>query len=232
MKKGEKETIVISLGGSLIIPDKINYKFLHKFKSTIRQFYPHFKFVVVCGGGSIARKYISLLEKENKTKYQLSQAGIRATRMNALFMMQFFGKEANNTLPKDMKEVKDNLKKNNIVFCGALRYVSDSTSDSTAAKLSHYLNSKFINMTNVSGLYNKNPKTSKNTKLIPFISWKDFEKLANKMKYKAGQHFVLDQKASIIIRKHKIPTFILGPELKNLEKVLNNKSFKGTLVSN
>jgi uridylate kinase len=150
--------------------------------------------------------------------------------MNAKFMMQFFGKESNETLPKSMKEVKDILAKNKIVFCGALRYADKETSDGTAAKLANYLETNFINLTNVKGLYTANPKTNKNAKFIPEISWKDFEKRALKLKYKAGQHFVLDQHAATMIRKHKTKTYILGEKLSNLDKLLNNKKFVGTTI--
>jgi uridylate kinase len=224
------KTLVISLGGSLIIPEKIDFTFLKKFKSTLRKKYTKYKFVIVCGGGVIARKYISVLKKAGQSNYKLNQAGIRATRLNAQFMMQIFGDEANSTLPRNMKEVKANIPKNHVVFCGALRYQPDSTSDETAAKLAKYLNTSFINLTNVKGLFTDNPKTNKNAKFIPKISWKDFEKKALKLKHKPGQHFVLDQKAASLIRKHNIPTYIIGPNLTNLSKILNNKPFTGTII--
>jgi len=227
-----KKITVISLGGSLIIPKKINFRFLHKFKQTLRSFYKTHRFIVVCGGGIIARKYISVLKKEGKSKKSLSKAGIRATRMNARFMMQFFGKESNNTLPKNMKEIKDNLQKNNVIFCGALRYSINSTSDTTAAKLAHYLKTPFINITNVKGLYTSNPRTNKKAKFIPYISWKNFEERALKIKHKPGQHFILDQQAAILIKKYKIKTYIIGPDLNNLNKILLNKKFTGTLITN
>ena len=226
-----KKIIVMSLGGSLIIPEKSNFKFLDKFIKTLRQNYKTHKFVIVCGGGSIARKYIETLKKEGKSKKELSMAGIRATRTNAQFMMQLFGdSEANNTLPKNMQEIKSNLAKNNVVICGALRYTKDSTSDSTAASLAKYLNSDFINLTNVKGLYDKNPSVDPKAKFIPKESWKDFQKRINKLKFKAGQHFVLDQKAAQIISKYKITTYIIGPELKNLNKILKGKKFTGTVI--
>ncbi len=224
--------IVISLGGSLIIPDKINYEFLDKFKNTLRKHYKTHKFIIVAGGGSIARKYIEALKKENKSKNELSQAGIRATRMNALFLMQFFGKEANDTLPMDMHEVKNNLNKNSIVICGALRFAENSTSDTTAAKLANFLKTNFINITNVKGLYTKDPNKFKDAKFIPKISWKEFRKMALKSKYSPGQHFVLDQNAAILINKHKIPTFIIGKNLNALEKILKDEKFEGTVIRN
>lgn len=228
----KKKVIVLSLGGSLIIPDKINYNYIEKFKQVVRRHYKTHKFVVVCGGGAIARAYIDALKNETHNQKEISQAGIRATRMNALFMIQFFGKEANEVLPKDMEEVKANIHKNDIIFCGALRWAPRSTSDGTASKLAHYLKSEFINLTNVKGLYTDNPKTHKNAKFIPSIDWKSFEKMANKSKYTPGQHFVLDQKASSIIRKYKIRTYIIGEDLKQLENVLEGKKFIGTTISN
>jgi uridylate kinase len=150
--------------------------------------------------------------------------------MNAMFMMQFFGKEANDTLPKDIKHVVSNLEKNNVVFCGALRFEDNATSDSNAAKIASHLKTEFINLTNVKGLYSKDPKAYKDAKFISEISWKDFEKIALSLDYKAGQHFVLDQSAATSIKKGKIKTFILGSDLKNFEKFLRGKSFVGTTI--
>ncbi len=227
-----KKVVVISLGGSLIIPENINYPLLEQFKKIIRKYYSTHKFVVVCGGGSIARKYIEALKKEGKSKNQLSHAGIRATRMNALFMMQFFGKEANDTLPMNMEDVKNSLSRNSLVICGALRFSENSTSDTTAGKLAYFLKTNFINITNVKGLYTADPRKDKNAKFISSISWKEFEKMALKTKYSPGQHFVLDQSAATLIRKYKMPTYIIGNNLKNLENILKGKKFEGTEIRN
>lgn len=224
-----KKIVVISLGGSLIVPEKINFKFLDNFKKTLQRNYGKFKFVVVCGGGTIARKYIEALRNEGKSSRELAEAGIRATRMNALFMMQFFGRDANEKLPLDMIEVKNLIPKNQVVICGALRYEDKSTSDSTAAKLAHFLKSDFVNMTNVKGLYSDNPKKNPKAKLIPKISWRDFETMALKIKYRAGQNFVLDQNAAVMIRKNRINTYIVGSN-EALEKLIKNKKFVGTSI--
>ena len=142
-----------------------------------------------------------------------------------------FGRDANEGIPHDMKEVKSLLNKNDFVFCGALRYAENETSDATSAKLAKYFKSEFINLTLVSGLYDKNPLKHKNAEFIPEISWMDFDKIANKEKFKPGQHFVLDQKAAKIIKKYKIKTYIIGKNLENLDKLLSGKKFTGTVIS-
>ena len=224
------KTVVISLGGSVILPDKPDLKFIDNFKKIVRKHYKKYRFVVVCGGGSIARRYINSLEREGKSEKELALAGIRVTRMNAQLLMQIFGKEANDSLPANMEQVKNNLKKNKIVFCGALRYAPDETSDGTAAKLANFLKTDFINITNVPGLYTSDPKKNKNAKLIKSISWKNFEKIALAIKFHAGQHFVIDQEAARTIKKNKIRTFIIG-NIKSLDNLLKEKSFTGTTIS-
>ena len=226
-----KKTIVLSLGGSLIIPDKVDYNFLEKFKKVLIKNSKKYKFIVVCGGGIVARNYISALKKDGKNEHELSLAGIRATRMNAQFMMQLFGKRySNESLPVDMKHVVNDIKKKTAIFCGALRYSPNETSDGTAAKLANHLKTNFINLTNVQGLYSEDPRKNKNAKFIEYENWTNFEKRALKLKFHAGQHFVLDQKAARLIKKHKIRTYILGKDLSNLNKLLNNKKFVGTTI--
>lgn len=227
----EKKVIVLSLGGSLIIPDNVDINFLEKFKKIINKHKDKYKFVIVTGGGSIARKYISTLKSAGKSEFLQSLIGISCTRTNARFLTYIFGKDANEGIPHDMKHAANLLRKNNPVFCGALRYAKNETSDATSAKLARFFNSDFINLTLVPGLYTKNPLKYKEAKFIPKISWQKFYEKVNKQKFKPGQHFVLDQSASKIIKKYKIKTYILGKNLKNLDSLLSGKKFKGTVIS-
>lgn len=228
----EKRVRVISLGGSLIIPDKIDFHFLKKFKEVIKKNLNKYRFVIVCGGGSVARKYMSAL-KENRVSEKIQgMVGIAVTRLNARFLTYFFGKDANEGIPHDMNQVANLLKKNEVVFCGALRYHEKETSDGTAAKLANYFKTDFINLTNVPGLYDKNPFEHKDAKFIQKISIEALYKIVNKIKYHPGQHFVIDQNAIKVIKDNKIKTYILGKNLKNLDNLLNNKKFVGTIISN
>jgi len=227
----QKRVIVLSLGGSLIIPENIDVKFLKKFKQVILKNTKKYKFIIVCGGGSIARKYISALREIHCDEEKQSYAGISATRMNARFMSYFFGFDSKEGIPHTTKTLEEYSKKQDIIFCGALEYKPHQTSDSTSAEIAKHFNTIFINLTNVQGLHDKNPKEHKDAKFIPEISWKDFDKMANKLSFKPGQHFVLDQTASSIIMKNKITTYILGADMKQLDNLLHNKKFKGTIIS-
>ncbi len=224
-----KDVWVISLGGSRIVPDDVDDNFLLDFKKLIDS-HKDKKFVVVCGGGSSARRYISAFRKLGLGLRDQSEEGIAITRFHAGFMSRFFGSEANEEIPRNMKQVKGLLRKNRVVFCGALRWKDNNTSDGNAAQLAGYLGCSFINLTNVAGLYNKDPSL-KGAKFIPRISWKDFLKIAKEIKYEAGQHFVLDLIAAKEIMKKGIDCYIVG-SLKAVDSVLLGKSrFGGTLIS-
>jgi uridylate kinase len=226
----KKSVFTLSLGGSLIIPDDIDLTYLSEFKKVILKNTKKYKFVITCGGGDTARKYISALEKSQINKKFQSLSGISATRMNARFMNYFFNINPQKGIPHTIKTVKNYLQKQNVVFCGALEYKPEQTSDSTAAEIAKNLKTRFVNLTNVPGLYDKNPKKFKNAKFIPQLSWQDFHAMATKEKFKPGQHFVLDQTASKIILKNKITTYIIGKDIKQLNNLLNNKKFTGTII--
>jgi len=225
----KKRVVVLSLGGSLIIPDKVDYKFLSEFKKVIKKNSKNYKFVVVCGGGGLARKYINAVKSEKYGNDLQSLAGINATRSNARFMSYFFGEDLSRGVSHSFKRVKSELKKKDVVFCGALEYKPDRTSDSTSADIAKRLKCEFINLTNVKGLYDKNPKL-KGAKFISKISWSDFLVMANKLRFKPGQHFVLDQKAAFLIKKNKIKTVIIGKDLRQLDNFLKGKKFIGTKI--
>jgi uridylate kinase len=59
----QKRVVVISLGGSLIVPEIMDLSFLRAFRQVIKKNTNKCKFVIVCGGGSVARKYISALKE-------------------------------------------------------------------------------------------------------------------------------------------------------------------------
>ena len=221
--------IVVSLGGSVIVPDEIDYNYLKKFKKLAKRFSKRNKLVVVCGGGKTARKYIEPLMKAKVGPKAYAKVGIAATRINARLVKNMFGLEYE--LPVDLRGVKNLLKRENLIVCGALGAKKGMTSDGNAVEIAKEIKADFfVNITNVDGLYDKNPKTSKTAKFIPRISYDEFLKMIGKIKYKAGQHFVLDQASAKLIKEHKIKTYIANQNLRNLKKVLKERGFRGTVI--
>lgn len=217
--------VVISLGGSVIVPDKVDYKYLKKFKELILKFSKKNKIVVVTGGGSTCRKYLKPLQRSKLDEKVYSLIGIASTKLNARLVASVFN--ITSRIPESLKEVRSDLKRRNVVVCGALGFHHERTSDATAAEIAKEIKADyFVNVTNVKGLYDN--YASKKAKLVKEISFKDFLEIINKIKFKAGQHFVLDQKAAKMIKRSKIKTFIVDKS--NLEKVLKGERYSGTLI--
>ena len=220
---------VISVGGSILFPHDVDVNFLRQFRKLLKGFHDR-KFIVVTGGGRVARLYIDALKRDGLPKRILCNAGIAITRINAKFLANFFMKKQHYPIPTSLKEIEHLLKKHDIIFCGALRYEEDNTSDGTAAEIARHVGGRFINMTNVNGLYTKDPHAFRDAKFISQISFDDFYTLVNKIKYSPGQHFVLDQHAAAIIKKARITTFIIGKNIQNLHSLLQGKKFAGTVI--
>jgi uridylate kinase len=221
-------TVVISLGGSMIVQDEVNYKFLKQIKKVLLK-HNDKKFVVCTGGGKLAREYMKPLKKEGLSEYQQDLMGIEATRLNAYLVAAFIGEKSNKEIPKTLEEVADAMKGNDVVVCGGL--TPGQTSDGTTAMIANYLDADvMINMTNVDGLFDKDPDKHEDAKLIPEISHQKFKEMLSKIKKKPGMHFVLDHLAAEVARKANMKVIIIKGA-NNLDNVLNRKKFKGTVIS-
>lgn len=226
------KTIVVSVGGSIIVPGKVDYNFLVSLREAASAIIKRNKLVICTGGGHTAREYITALRKAGADNYTQDIAGIDATRLNARLVASFLsaGKKikTNQEIPKSLEEIKALLEANDCVVCGGLG--PGKTSDGTTAEIAEYLGAdKVYNMTNVKGLYTKDPRKYKNAKFIPKISHEEFYKMMSKVKEKPGQHFVLDSEAERITRQSGMRVIILqGAD--NLQKAVEGKKFVGTLV--
>ena len=220
--------IVFSLGGSVMVPNVPHKAYLNAFKKFVYKISKKEHIAIVTGGGKTARNYINVLSGIASRNKQ-DNIGIKATELNALLLIYFL--ELKQKLPSDINEASKIALKNRICVCGGLR--AGRTSDSVAAELAAKTKARlFINMTNVRGLFNRDPTKFTDAKLVRKISFEEMIKRVSRIKEKPGQHFILDSKASKIIRDKKIKTLIvLGRDLRNIEKAINGKKFIGTTVS-
>lgn len=222
------KTIVLSLGGSLIVPDKIDVMFLKNFKKTIDKYVKKgYKFAIYCGGGRLARDMQDAASKIAKLSNQdLDWIGTYATRLNALLLWYIFKNDVNGPIVADPNQ-KINFKKNIIIAAG---WKPGWSTDYDAVLLAENLGVKeIVNMSNVNYVYDKDPKKYKNFKKIQKISWEGYLSLISN-KWKAGMNVPFDPIAAKEAQKSGIKARIIGKDLKNLENLLNGKKFKGTII--
>lgn len=218
------KTIVISIGGSILFPEKINTKFLKQIKNIIVKHSKKYKFVLVIGGGKTARKYQKAAKQLGLNQTELDWIGIRITWLNADFIRTFF-----KVKPAIVQNPTKKTKFKNILI-GAGWKPGCSTDYDAVLLAKTYQAKTVINMTNLDYLHNKDPAKHKNTKIIKQTDWKTFRKIVGP-KWSPGLHAPFDPKATQLAQKLKLKLILIGPSPKNLDNLLKNKKFKGSVVS-
>ena len=220
--------VVLSLGGSLIIPDSYDIDFLKKFRSLVESYTKKgFKFIIICGGGRLARNIQEAASKiRNLGNEELDWLGIHATELNAQLVKSLFRENAENFIVSNPK-IRVKMAKKVLIASG---WIPGWSTDYDAVLLAkNFRVNEVINMSNVDYVYDKDPRKFKNAKKIERIRWADYLKMTG-TKWKAGMNVPFDPIAAKEARKSGISVSLIGKDLNNLENLLDGKKFRGTLI--
>jgi uridylate kinase len=228
--KNKEKIIVLSLGGSLIIPPEgFNVKFLKGFKKMILSKIKNgYRFIVVCGGGATSRLYQNAAKDVGQIVAEdVDWIGIHATRLNAHFVRTIFRKWANPVVVKNPTK-KVNWTEPVLIAAG---WKPGWSTDYDAIKLAElYGAERVINLSNIVYVYSDDPKKNKNAKKIKDISWKEFRKIVGN-EWKPGANFPFDPVASREAEKLNLDVVVMqGTKLKEVDKAIERKKCKGTLI--
>jgi len=221
------DSIVISIGGSVILSDDIGISYFEELANLLKKICKKYKIYVIVGGGKTARTYIKLGRKLDMDEQKLDQIGIEITRTNAKLLTNIID-ISNDEIPITTDEAKKINKP--IVIMGGT--TPGHSTDMVGAELAEKTNAiKYIIATNVDGIYDKDPKKYRAAKQLKEIS---IDELINKYGTNweaAGKNVVIDGPSLAIIKRANILTFVLnGKKLDQLEKAITNQSFNGTKI--
>lgn len=223
-----KETIILSVGGSLIAPQGVSLSYLRKFVPFIRRNTDRFRFVLVIGGGGLAREYARAAKNLKASKdTDLDWIGIFASRLNAQLVRTLFKAAAHSEVITDPTS-KPRAKNQVIVASG---YKPGWSTDYVAVSLaSAFKVKKVVNLTNTDYVYDRDPRKYKNAKPLTLLEWKNFQRLVGD-KWRPGMNMPFDPIASRLAAKKKMQVVICnGADLQNLQKVFDDKPFRGTVI--
>ena len=221
------ESIVISIGGSVILSDDVHTLYFKNLVNLLEKLSKTFKIYIIVGGGKTARTYIRLGRELRFDEKTLDDIGIEVTRVNAKLLANIIG-ISNKNIPHTTSEAKK--LNNSIVVMGGT--TPGHSTDMVGAELAEKVNaSKFVIATNVDGVYDKDPNKFRDAKQIKEISIKQLIDEHGTNWGTAGKNVVIDGPALEIINRAKIPTFVLnGKKLNQLERAITNQSFNGTII--
>jgi uridylate kinase len=225
-----KKTIVISLGGSLVVPDQINVTFLKKFRSLIlSRVRRGERFIIIVGGGKIACRFQSAANKITKLQLDdIDWLGIHATRLNAHLLRTLFRDVAHPQLITAKEKMNSRITAPVVIAAG---FRPGSSTDYCAVLLAHAFDAKrILNLSNIDWAYTKDPKKHKDAKLIKEISWKAFRKIVGNT-WNPGANVPFDPVASRWAQRYGMTVVITrGTDIANLSKLFSGRKAKGTVV--
>lgn len=224
---------IISLGGSLIVPEEIDWEYLTRFKKfVVDHIEMGWQFIIITGGGRVCRKYQDAAEKVDTsiTDEDKDWLGIHTTRLNAQLMRTILRDCAYprvNTNPHDLEDFS-RCKESVIIAAG---YRPGCSTDYDATLLAKYLNIPFlVNLTNIDYAYDKDPKEFSDAQKIEETSWQVFRKVVGGV-WKPGLNAPFDPIASRLAEEIGLEVAIMnGQDLENLGKYLKGEKFIGTRI--
>ena len=233
------KNIVIKFGGSLLFSEEgtVNYEKITEFCNIIKSKNDYDLIAIVCGGGKVARQYIRAIREFTDNEILCDLIGIDISRVNSQLMVAKLGEIAYSQVPKSIEELSTAINSNKIVVMGGLQPGQSTTS--VAMLVTEYLKAeKLVILTDVDGIYDKDPNLFKDAKLIEKISYESLQKLILKSSIdtqaSAGEYRIFDAVSLQILKRSNINVLVMsGKNLNQFHKFWNNeKEIIGTIISN
>ncbi len=225
---------VLSVGGSIISPDKVDYSFLSSFKAMIASHLeanPEEKLVFVAGGGAPARVYQDALRRINPDAPTALQdwLGIKATHMNAMLLKAVFNEYCSDDVVTDPTDPAVTFSGRILVAGG---WKPGFSTDTDAVYLARrFGGKKVINLSNIKKVYTDDPRKNPDAKPIDHISWKDFRAMVGD-EWNPGLNAPFDPIASRLAEESGMTVIAAdGRNIDNTRAILEERPFEGTIIS-
>lgn len=232
MESNKREKIIISVGGTLIVPEKgIDAEFLMNLNDFVRNQLaqnPKRQFFLVAGGGSMARHYRDAgreVVQHDLSIDDLDLLGIQATRLNAHLLRTVFRDIAFPHII-DEYDIITKVKEPVVVAAG---WKPGWSIDYCATLIAEDYDIKtIINISPVNQLYTKDPRKYKDAKPLGKISWDKFRSMVGDT-WSPGLHAAFDPIAAKKAQELGLHALIMH-DFKNVANYLNGKKFTGTVI--
>ena len=129
--------VVVSLGGSILVPGEKDSEHISAIAGLMRSLCKELHLVLVCGGGKVARYYISTGKELGASREQQDELGIEITRMNARLLQLALGKEAFGSIPRTVEEAVREARRGKMLVMGGT--VPGHTTDAVSALVAEAL---------------------------------------------------------------------------------------------
>lgn len=228
------DKVVMSVGGSLIVPEEgIDLKFLNNLNDFVRTELAANvarQFFLVAGGGRTARHYIDAAQDvvgHKITRDDLDWLGIHSSRLNAHLIRTIFRDIAHQYIIKHYEIIR---KVTEPVVVAAAWKPGWSTDYDAVLLCEDYGMKTVINLSNIDRVYDKDPKQFPDAKPLDKISWAEFRQMVGD-EWTPGMSAPFDPIASQKAEELGIRVVVMnGNNFENIDNFLKGKDFLGTTI--
>lgn len=216
--------VTIKLGGSIAFPEGPDLGLIEDFSKKVKKLVSGgCDVAVVVGAGSISRTYTKKLRPHMNEAF-LDEIGIELARLNAKIIAKSLGGKYVTTLIDAMETVEEHL----IPVMGGL--TPGQSTDAVAAVVAEYLEADaLLVLTNVDGIYDKDPKKYPDAKKMDRMDFGELRKICETLEYSASDYPVFDFVAAKTVSRSKIKTVVCnGSKVKDFRDAMAGKF--GTVI--
>ncbi|MCI6257885.1 MAG: UMP kinase [Treponema sp.] len=230
-------TKVLSVGGSIVVPEKPDTDFLCKFIAMIRNWLnedSHRRLILVVGGGGPARIYqnayreiVSASDGASSDSSEADWIGIMATRLNAQLLKAALG----DLCPQEVVYNPTTVDEFNGRILVAAGWKPGFSTDNDAVLLAERFNADtVVNLSNIEKVYTDDPRKNPDAKPIDSISWAEFRKMVGD-DWTPGKNTPFDPIASKKAQDLNLTVICAaGKNIENIRSILDGKQFEGTEI--
>jgi uridylate kinase len=231
----KRDPLIISVGGSLLIPDDNgpDIEYLKSLRKLVLKFLKtHQYLVIIAGGGRTSRRYIQAADAVHKlTNDDLDWLGIHSTRLNGHLVKTILSDVAHPVVYKNPLRVPPVRKWRGRVLISAGWKPGWST-DYVACRIARRLAAKaIVNLSNIDFVYSSDPKKNADAEAYAELRWHDYRKLVGDQ-WSPGLSAPFDPVAAKYCHKHGMSVAVVnGRQIEQVSRALQGENFKGTVLT-
>jgi uridylate kinase len=232
---------VISLGGSLIAPDKVDVAFLRSFRKAMLEYLdqePERRLILVCGGGGPAREYQGAYravlsgsagggEGAEAGAEAQDWLGIAATRLNAELVRFLFQPHCPQPVVQDPTSLS--LFPGRVLVAGGWK-PGRSTDYDAVLLARRFQADSLINLSDIPRVYSADPKSDPAARPLDSLSWAELQALVG-TSWEPGRKTPFDPVATAEAAQARLRVVVAaGRNIENLKRILGGQDFEGTVI--
>jgi len=192
--------IVLRIGGS-VVASPVNPELIAEYADMMKTLRRRgYQIVVVVGGGTLAREFISVAKRLGLNQEAQDGIAIGVSRIFAQLLLRRIGDLGCDDVSLSVEDALLCTSKSRVAVMGGLK--PGMTTDTVAAMVAQALNADLLlKATDQEGVFDKDPKKHADAVKLDHLKFEDLTRVCVENKHEAGIHQIVDPEAIKILKR-------------------------------